>query len=99
VADRGGVTAIEAVRLVAALARAEIALVQKDPVAAALLAQAARDADGLTPGPALAAAARMARAVDLSGDAPPAAATRKVVQALCRVAAQHAQAALLRAAP
>ncbi|MDX6646397.1 MAG: hypothetical protein QOK40_2124 [Miltoncostaeaceae bacterium] len=92
-------TAIEAVRLVAALARAEIALVRKDPVAAALLAQAARDADGLTPGPAVAAAARMARDVDLSADAPAAAATRKVVQALCRVAAQDAQAALLRGAP
>ena len=92
-------TAIEAVRLLAALSRAEIALVQQDRVATALLAQAARDADGLAPGPAVAAAARMARAVDLSGHAPANAATRKVVQALCRVAQQDATAALLRAAP
>jgi hypothetical protein len=90
------VTATEALRLVAALARAEIALVRRDPVAPALLAQAARDADGLPPGPAVAAAARMARAMDLAGAAPGAAAARKVVQALCRVAAHDAQAALLR---
>jgi hypothetical protein len=92
------VTAIEAVRLVAALARVEIALVQRDRVAAALLAQAARDAEGLPPGAALAAAARMARAVDFSDRSPGAVAIRKVVQALCRAAAQDAEAALLRGA-
>jgi hypothetical protein len=90
------VTATEAVRLVAALARAEIALVSRDRAAAALLAQAARDADGLAPGPVVAAAARLARAADLTDRAPAAAAARKVVQALCRVASQDAQAALLR---
>ena len=91
-------TANEATRLLAALSRAEIALVQRDPVATPLLAQAARDAEGLAPGPALAAAARMARAADISGVAPVDAAVRKVVQALCRVAQQDATAVLLRGA-
>jgi hypothetical protein len=93
------VTATEAARLLAALSRTEIALVQRDPVAIPLLAQAARDADGLPPGPALAAAASMARAADICGGAPADAAVRKVIQALCRVAQQDATAALLRAAP
>jgi len=92
------VTANEAARLLAALSRAEIALVQRDPVATALLAQAARDAEGLAPAPALALAARMARAADISGTAPADAAVRKVVQALCRVAQQDATAALVGAA-
>jgi hypothetical protein len=89
------VTRAEAVRLVAALAQCEIAMVRRDPVAGPLLAQAARAAEGLSPGPLVAAAARMARLI--GGDAPPeaAAAGRKVAQALCRAAVQEAQAVLL----
>ena len=88
-------TAIEAVRLTASLAECEMALVRRDPVAPALLAQAARHADGLSPGPLTAAAARLARAVDPAARTPEASATRKVVQALVRAAAMEAEAALL----
>jgi len=69
-----------------------MALVRKDPVAAPLLAQTARAADGLAGGHTLAVAARLAREVDISIHEP----ARKVVQALTRVASQEAQAALLR---
>ena len=72
-----------------------MALVRRDPVAGPLLAQAARAADGLEPGPALAAAARLAREVDLADPAPGPAACRKVAQALCRLAGQQACAAIL----
>jgi hypothetical protein len=85
----------EALRIVVWTAQAEIALIRRDPVAGPLLAQAARAADGLPAGPPLAAAAGLARVVDLADRAPQAAACRKAAQALCRVAAQSAQAALL----
>ena len=67
-----------------------MALVRRDPVAAALVAQAARHAEGLPPAPAVAAAARLARAVDTTG-APEQAAARKVVQALVRSAVIEAE--------
>ena len=88
-------TPSEAVRLCAALAQCEIALVRRDPVAPALLSQAARHASGLGPGPLVAAAAALARAVDPAGAGDGPAAARKVVQALCRAAAHEAEAALL----
>jgi hypothetical protein len=84
------------VRLVASLAQCEIALVRRDAVAAALVAQAARHADGMTSGPAAAAAARLARASDPAGTSREEAAARKVVQALVRSAAIEAEAELLR---
>lgn len=79
----------DAVRLVAALAQCEIALVRRDAVAGPLLSQAARAAEGLPAGPLVAAAAALMR-----GDPPPAE-VRKVVQALCRAGLQTAQAPLL----
>jgi hypothetical protein len=85
----------EAVRLCAALAQCEIALVRRDPVAPALLSQASRHASGLGPGPLVAAAAALARAVDPAAGGEGPAAARKVVQALCRAAACEAEAALL----
>jgi hypothetical protein len=68
-----------------------MALVRRDPVAGPLLAQAARAADGLPGGPSLALAARLVR---LPADD----AVRKAAQALCRIGAQEAQAAVLGAA-
>ncbi len=85
----------EAVRLSAALAQCDIALVRRDPVAPALLSQAARHAEGLGPGPLVAAAARLARACDPAGGSREEMACRKVVQALVRAAAIDAEAALL----
>lgn len=85
----------EAVRIAGLCAQAEIALVRRDPVSAALLAQAARAADGLPGGDLLALAASTARTVDVTDRAPGPAACRKAVQALCRIAAQEAQATLL----
>ena len=90
-----GVTAGEALRIAGWAAQAEIALVRRDPVAPALLAQAARAADGLPPGAALAAAARLARLADLADPAPGPAACRKVAQALCRLAPSRPGAAAL----
>ena len=84
------------VRLTASLAQCEIALVRRDAVAAALVAQAARHADGMTSGPVAGAAARLARASDPAGTSPEEAAARKVVQALVRSAAIEAEAELLR---
>jgi hypothetical protein len=84
------------VRLAASLAQCEMALVRRDPVAAALVAQAARHGDGLPAGPALAEAAALVRSADLSGASPEAAAARKVVQALVRSALIEAEAGLLR---
>jgi len=84
------------VRLAASLAQCEMALVRRDPVAAALVAQAARHAEGLQPGPALAEAALLARAADPSGGSDAEAAARKVVQALVRSAQIEAEAGLLR---
>ncbi|WP_217913353.1 hypothetical protein [Miltoncostaea marina] len=89
----------EAVRLCAALAQCEMALVRRDAVAPALLAQAARHAEGLPPGPLVAAAARLARGPLPEGAGDDAAvAARKAAQALCRAALQEAEAALLGAA-
>lgn len=89
-------TRAEAVRLVAALAQCEIAMVRRDPVAGPLLAQAARAAEGLPPGPMVAAAARIVRLVGDDAPAEAAAAARKLAQALCRAAVQEAQAAALK---
>jgi hypothetical protein len=86
----------ELVRLTASLAQCEMALVRRDPVAGALLAQAARHASGLPSGPAAEAAAALARACDPAGDSAEAAAVRKVVQALVRSALIEAEAGLLR---
>lgn len=88
-------SAADAVRLVAALAQCEIALVRRDPVAAALLAQAARHAEGRPEEPLVAAAAALARATDVTAAADAARAARKAVQSLCRAALQSAQAELL----
>jgi hypothetical protein len=84
------------VRLAASLAQCEMALVRRDPVAAALLAQAARHAGGLPSGPAPAAGAELARASDPAGDSAEAVAARKVIQALVRSALIEAEAGLLR---
>ena len=88
-------TRAEAARIVTLTAQAEMALVRQDPVAGPLLAQAARAAAGLPPGPALAAAAALSRSADPADAEPGAAARRKVTQALCRAAAQTAMARLL----
>ena len=86
----------DALRLVAALGAIEMALVRRDEVAGPLLAQAARAAAGTPVDTWLAEAARLVRAPEFFGDAPPAqAARRKVVQALCRASAQAVQAELL----
>ncbi len=87
----------DAVRLCAALAQCEIALVRRDPVAPALLTQAARHAEGLAPGPFVAEAARLARVAPPGDDAsaPERAALRKAVQALCRAAVTTVDAELL----
>ena len=90
-------SAPDTVRLAAALAQCEIALVLDEPVAVALLAQAARHADGLAGGEMAAAAARLARATG-GAAGPESAAVRKAVQALCRTAAIETEAALLRGA-
>jgi hypothetical protein len=84
------------VRLTASLAQCEMALVRRDPVAAALLAQAARHAEGLPQGPAVAAAARLARAADPAGRSDEGDAARKATQALVRAALIEAEAGLLR---
>ncbi len=89
-------TADEAVRLSAALAQCEIAMVRRDAVAPALLAQAARHADGLVVGELVATAAGMARELDHTRRAPDQDAARKVVQALCRAAVCEVDAVLLR---
>lgn len=86
---------VEAVRLVAAVAQCEMALVRRDEAAGPLLAQAARAARGLPGGDFLDAAARLARGFDMSSSDPEDAAQRKVAQALCRAAGIEAQAAAL----
>ena len=88
-------SAPDTVRLAAALAQCEIALVRRDPVAGALLAQAARHADGQDGGEMVAAAARLARASDGAEAGPEGAAARKAIQALCRAAVIETDAALL----
>lgn len=90
-----GMTPTEGVRLCAALAQCEIALVRRDAVAPALLAQAARHAAGLGPAALVAEAAALARALDPGGDDHAQRAGRKVVQALCRAAVLQAEESLL----
>ena len=86
----------DAIGLVAALGAIEMSLVRCDPVAGPLLAQAVRAADGVLPEVAsLRAALQIVRTVDLGGDTPADRAARKVAQALCRQAAQAAQAAAM----
>ncbi|HMO00544.1 MAG TPA: hypothetical protein PKD59_14115 [Miltoncostaeaceae bacterium] len=82
-------TAADELRLAAALAQCEMALVRHDPVAGPLLAQAARHADGLPGADAARAAARLQRE---AGEDP---GGRKVVQALTRTAVIENDAALL----
>ena len=86
---------IDAVGIVAAAAQAEMALNRGDPVAAALVALAARAAATSVGGRELALAAQITRRVDVGASTPTAAASRKVAQALCRSALQQAQAALI----
>ena len=88
-------TRTEAVRLVAAVAQCEMALVRRDLAASPLLAQAARAAEGLPGGEYLEASARLARALDLDDPSPSGRARRKVAQALCRAAGIEAQARAL----
>lgn len=83
-------TRTQAVRLVAAMAAVEMALVRKDPVAGPLLAQARRAGEGTAAGEWLGHAAALSKGRDLA--AAEAFHCRKVVQALCRAAAQQAQA-------
>ncbi len=85
-------TRAEAVRLVAAIAQCEMALVRRDAAAGPLLAQASRAAEGLPGGDLLSAAARLARDLDLHGRDRRDRARRKATQALCRAAAIEAQA-------
>ena len=89
-------SAPDAVRLCAALAQCEIALVRRDAVAPALLSQAARHAG--RPRSGAGAAAALARTLD-PADGPGQRAGRKVVQALCRAAVCEVEASLLRAGP
>lgn len=91
-------TPTDEVRLLAALAQCEMALVRRDPVAVPLLAQAARHAEGLPAGGLVATAASLARAAGVHGDEPGERAARKVAQALCRTALQTTEAALVSAA-
>ena len=90
--------AADMARLHAALAQCEMALVRRDAVSAALLAQAARHADGLPDGDLVAGAAGIVRALDVHGATPAERAARKVVQALVRTALQTTEAALVGAA-
>jgi hypothetical protein len=89
---------LDLARLHAALAQCEMALVRRDNVAAALLAQAVRHAEGLPGGDLVAAAAQLVRAVGVDGSEPAERAARKVAQALCRSALQTTEAALIGAA-
>jgi len=83
------VSTADALRVVTLTAQAEMALVRRDAVAAALLSQAARAADGMPAGPLLAEAAAMVR-----GE-PGREAIRQAALSLCRMALQDAQAELL----
>lgn len=85
----------DAVRLGAALAQCEMALVRRDPVAPHLLAQAARHAEGLPVAGLVAAAATLARGADLTARDDGPAAARKAAQALCRAAVHRVDEALL----
>lgn len=85
----------DALRAVAQVAQCEIALVRRDPVAAALLAQAARAVAGLPCGDHLALAAEIARDHDPTATTPEARARHKALQAMVRHAAQATQDAAL----
>lgn len=82
----------EAVRLLGLCAQCEMALVRRDAVVVALLAQASRAAPEGIAASALAQAATMVRGSDVIGDSADARAARKAVQALTRIATQEAQA-------
>jgi hypothetical protein len=86
-------SAADGLRLAAALAQCEMALVRHDPVAGPLLAQAARHAEGLPGAAPVRAAAGLHRQ---AGEDP---AVRKVAQALTRAAVIENDAALLGRAP
>lgn len=88
----------EGVRLLGLCAQCEMALVRRDAVAGPLLAQAIRAAGAGLAADALSAAAGLVRGLDLSDRGPGVEATRKVAQALTRIATQEAQAAILRGA-
>ena len=85
----------DALRLTAAVAQCELALVMRDPVAGPLLSQAARAAEGLPPADLLGPAAQLARHHDGASPAPSDRARHKVIQALTRMAAQQVQEAAL----
>jgi hypothetical protein len=85
----------DALRLVAALGAIEMALVRRDAVVGPLLVQASRAAVGTPVERWLVSATVMARTPGFVDDDPAAASRRKVVQALCRAAAQSVQAAVL----
>jgi hypothetical protein len=82
-------------RLVTLLAACEMALVRRDAMAGPLLRQAARAAAGRPEHDPVRTAADIAQSVDLADRDEASAAARKVTQALCRWAAQTAQAAAL----
>ena len=76
----------DALRVVGLASQAEMALVRRDAVAGALLAQAARAAEGTPAGPLLSEAARLERAE------PGREAVRQAALSLCRMGLQEAQA-------
>jgi len=88
-----------ALRVTTLGAQAEMALVRRDPVAAPLLAQAARAAGEEVCAALLDQAATLVRVHGVGGEDGPARARRKAAQALVRSASQRAQAVLLGGAP
>ncbi len=87
---------VDAIRLVAACAQCEMALVRDDSVAGPLLVQAARAGEATEAEPYLTAAARLARGLNPRDGSPGSRARRKVVQALVRAASTEAGALALR---
>ena len=79
----------DAVRVVALAAQAEMALVRRDEVCGALLAQAARAAEGTAAAAPLAEAGRLVRA------APEREAVRQAALSLCRMGLREAEALAL----
>ena len=90
--DRAGgvVNRADAIRVVALTAQAEMALVRRDEVSGALLAQAARAAEGPS------AAAVLAEAGCLMRAAPKQEAVRQAALSLCRMGLREAEAVALR---
>ena len=90
--DRAGgvVNRADAIRVVALTAQAEMALVRRDEVSGALLAQAARAAEGTSAAAVLAEAGRLMRA------APERDAVRQAALSLCRMGLREAEAVALR---